>query len=437
MTSDLGGLYSLGGCVTHEVARRLASKSRGHIDHFWRRPTIALMSDNVSRFNFNIHDLPSEYINYFINDAAGSHRQEIDSLPSGNTLILDVTRDIFSGVVGLSDNVFLLDPVDSINIVDGLKSDTINYELFEKIIKRKYSVVNYRDSENFEDIWLESFSRFLAHFSAKFRHIFVLEIYLTTEVAHVACPSDLCVDHAAKANAVLSSMYDRVRGLHGCRLVSIDRDKMITGVDVDWGGPTYTHFLNETYALYCDKILSLVSNESQEGLFLKDAAFNRAKAYEAVNAKLKTVTEELAVLQESKYKSEAALKQLVLNLEREKTASVNISEMFRRLSEQNRDRKRVINDLTQELNRRPSNASYEEKAAALERSYIDAQNLVLTVDSLKQNAASARDDLAALQVAYAATCRELERARQTSLAKMKKSVARLTLPLRRSLQGGA
>lgn len=43
-------LYSLGGCVVHEICKRLGTEHYTHLNHFWRRPTIAMMSEPVVGF---------------------------------------------------------------------------------------------------------------------------------------------------------------------------------------------------------------------------------------------------------------------------------------------------------------------------------------------------------------------------------------------------
>lgn len=289
--SDLGAFYSLGGCQVHEVAARLGAQGGGHIDHFWRRPTIALMSEPVSRFTYNLHKLPPAYANYFVNDATCMHRAEISQIRNGGNIIFDITRDVFTDVIELEFNSFITNPASAANLIEDLNAENMNSQVVEEILKfspRKISA--YDDLETFFSIWKSAFDKQIALFKQNFDNIFLLEIYFTTKTAtdDQQSPSE---DHAILTNSILQKMYDSVRSEKDIHVISIDRSKMITGATSKWGGPHHTHFVCETHALYCDKIVRLLSQDREnENKTLEITAFERVKMHEDAKRDIEKLT---------------------------------------------------------------------------------------------------------------------------------------------------
>jgi hypothetical protein len=277
-------IYSLGGCVAFEVSKRLEDFGASHKDHFWRRPTIALMSDPVSRFQYNLHDLPREFINYFINDATGAHLRELDRVPPGATAVIDITRDIFTGVVELEPGVFVMNPLDAISIIDGLTHETMSAAILEKALRSPAKIVTPRNpahEDRFLEIWKENIDKFLSYISARFDDVVLLEIFLTSEIMSPRKDGELDPNYVKRTNSLLLSMYDHIRDRPNIVFASINNSRLITAHEVSWNGPNYTHFVDETYALFCDSVRSALNqHHSPHHSMLEKTAFERAKKYE-------------------------------------------------------------------------------------------------------------------------------------------------------------
>jgi hypothetical protein len=278
----MGAIYSIGGCVALEVARRLGEAGDGHLDHFWRRPTIALMSNPVSRFHFDLHELPPAFVNYFVNDAAGAHLKEIERLPAGSTVVIDITRDIFTGVVEVEPGAFVMNPLDGVGIVAGLTTETMSSEILTRLLKAEPKIINpLADKDRFLKLWKAAIDHQIATLSQKFENIILLEIYFTFNLASHDRKAPFSEIDVRESNSILSSMYDYIRDRKELIFASISQDKMMTGRHVAWDGPFYTHFVDESYALFCDEIKAKLTQDRPSGeSFLQRSAFKRAKDYE-------------------------------------------------------------------------------------------------------------------------------------------------------------
>lgn len=395
------------------------------------------MSDDVSRFRYNIHELPSSYINYFVNDAVGAHRREIESLPDGGTVILDITRDIFSGVVEIEDGVYILDPVQGIDILDGLTKDNINYEIVKSVIKSDIRIINYKnDAQEFDRLWSDSFERMMDLLSKKFRNVFVLEIYFTSNLAGNSSENPLDSEYADSVNEVLRSMYNRVRSINGCRMVTIDTEKMLSGVKVDWGGPTYTHFIDETYATFCDRIMALASNGSAQGYFIDRAAFGRARAHEESLAEIDILNERIDSLCKNKNQSDSDYERRIVDLCNKNEDMANVIEQLSRGVIENNYSKHVFVESHFPKEIEDSNYKGFEKNANIVASRLrELSEFSERNKTLQQSVASFEGQILNLTTQNVNLQRELGIARRSLTSKIKRRIARLTFPLRQAQIG--
>lgn len=317
--SGLGTIYSIGGCVAFEVAKRLGEAGEGHLDHFWRRPTIALMSKPVSRFRFNLHDIPSDFINYFVNDASGAHRKELERLPSGSTVVTDVTRDVFTGVIEIEPGAFVMNPLDGLGIVPGLTKESMTPAILANALRSEPRIIHpLKETDAFLDLWKTAINDKINLLSEKFENILLLEIYFTHKKASFTRTAPFTEKDAGIRNSLLKEMYDYLRENPKVTFVSIDKETMITGRHVAWGGPFYTHFIDETYAIFCDAATSALTQGKQSSRdFLTDTAITRAKKYEDARFSLqqmeiryREVSAKLEQSQQENAKIQASLKNI-------------------------------------------------------------------------------------------------------------------------------
>jgi hypothetical protein len=323
----MGAIYSIGGCVALEVARRLGEAGDGHLDHFWRRPTIALMSNPVSRFHFDLHELPPAFVNYFVNDAAGAHLKEIERLPAGSTVVIDITRDIFTGVVEVEPGAFVMNPLDGVGIVAGLTTETMSSEVLTRLLKAEPKIINpLADKDRFLKLWKAAIDQQISVLSQKFENIILLEIYFTFNLASHDRKAPFSEIDVRESNSILSSMYDYIRDRKELIFASISQDKMMTGRHVAWDGPFYTHFVDESYALFCDEIKAKLTQDRHSGeSFLQMSAFKRAKDYEDLRETFDT----LLVQHDQTKNTLAAIQQRNAELEQmtEQGAATRIAEL--------------------------------------------------------------------------------------------------------------
>jgi len=251
------------------------------------------MSNPVSRFRFDLHKLPAEFVNYFVNDAAGAHRTEIENLPAGSSVVIDVTRDIFTGIIEIEPEAFVMNPLDGLGIVAGLTTDSMTPEILAGALKTEPRIIApLSDTETFLTLWKAAIDKKIELLSKKFENILLLEIYFTHKKASFERSSPFTSDDAAIRNSILSSMYEHLRDNSKINIISIEKDHMLTGRHVAWGGPFYTHFIDETYALFCDAATEVLTQGKQtDRSFLTNTAIDRAKKYEDARHALKNMEE--------------------------------------------------------------------------------------------------------------------------------------------------
>lgn len=207
--------------------------------------------------------------------------------------MIDVTRDIFTGVIEIEPGVFVMNPLDGRDIVAGLTPESMTPEILAATLKTEPKFINpLRDTESFLVLWKEPIDRKINFLSKKFENILLLEIYFTHRIASHERPSPMTAHEADTQNSLLASMYEHMQDNEKVTFVSIEQDHLITGRYVAWGGPSYTHFINETYALFCDAATAALTQSKQpEQSFLRTAAIDRAKKYEDTRHALQNAEE--------------------------------------------------------------------------------------------------------------------------------------------------
>lgn len=276
---NITNITSVGGCVVYEVAKRCSDASFKWQKHYWRRPTIALMSAPVERSKYKLGKIPTEFINYFVNDISKSHLSELDAVGQGGAVIFDITRDLFTGVLDLGGGCYIMNPVDGVGIVDGLTPDTMDLEMIYNILGSRPNVIDYRTQrELFFDLWKIHFQKMMWFFEARFQHVILLEIYFTHEAVFGGSQPSL-VEGADAANRILADMYAFARS-QGVEIVGLERSAYVTGHFVPWGGPSLTHFVEETLERLADRVVARIdpSLPLSEG-FVRQA-YRRAETFE-------------------------------------------------------------------------------------------------------------------------------------------------------------
>ena len=290
-------IYSLGGCVIYESCKRMRADIANYVDHFWRRPTIALMS-RPSAIDADMSMVPELYQGYLSRDISKQHWQEVMSLPEDAVLVLDITRDVFTGVVEIEPGAFVMNPAEAVMIIEGLEDDSMTDQVVDRIFGKTLPRLSARsDTDAFLKVWADHVDRMIETLKDRFAKIVLFEIYFTDTVAFVPLRTDLFPEVAERANVVLERMYDHLRRNPSVQFITIDRHRLVSGTDVAWDGPTHTHFLDETYALYADRLEALLRGSPHStGEQITDTAFARACENEVNKAALREAREQAEVL---------------------------------------------------------------------------------------------------------------------------------------------
>lgn len=305
VSSDLPGLVTLGGCVVGHLAASLNGQVILHRRHMWRRPTIAMMSDPVSRFRIDFAKLPVEFANYFVNDAGGKHQAELKcrSAEKERVFVFDVTRDVFTGVVEIEPDVWIMDPVDAITMVEGLTHETMSGEILEEICRdsvRRVSAV--RSWEEWFPIWKSAFERFAVSIDGQYERILIAEIYPTLERYDTV--ATFYAVNIEVMNERLDHMYAWIRENFDFEWIGIPRDRAITGATgVPYGGPTPTHFIGETHGLIAMEFIRTLNSGFGDNhpkfdavRPLVDQAFERAKLHEEALEEISNLKSQIETL---------------------------------------------------------------------------------------------------------------------------------------------
>lgn len=286
---DLPGLVTLGGCVVSHLGNQLNLRAIRHHRHLWRRPTIALMSDPVSRFRLDIEKLPPAYANYFLNDAASSHQAELNNQnpANENVFLFDITRDMFTGVVELEPDCWIMDPTQAISIVEGLTHENMSPQILDELCRGPVRRVSPLDDwETFFPLWQKAFRKFADRVTSQYERVMIARIF-TTDLRYDSS-TPFYKSHVAPTNARLEEMYPWIEANFDFEWVTVPRDRAITGkTGVPYGGPTATHFLAETHSLFAHDFLRVLKSRRGDNVasldpytLLIEQAFDRARQHE-------------------------------------------------------------------------------------------------------------------------------------------------------------
>lgn len=276
-----------------------------HRRHMWRRPTIAMVSPPVSRFRFDFAKLPTEFANYFVNDAGGKHFAELKcrSPEDERVFVFDVTRDVFTGVVEIEPGVWVMDPVDAISMVEGLTTETMSAEILAEICRDNAGRLSaVRNWDEWFPVWKAAFKTFAATIEGQYERTLIAEIYPTLERYDTVAV--FYAVNIAEMNERLGHMYRWIRENFDFEWIGVPRDRAITGATgVPYGGPTPTHFIAETHGLFAMDFIRTLNNGFGDNhpkfdpvRPLVDQAFERARLHEQgleEIARLKTQIEDL------------------------------------------------------------------------------------------------------------------------------------------------
>lgn len=277
----------------------------------------------------------------------------------------------------------------------------MNSALLRKVLKAEFQPISHnRNQERFLPLWEKYIDLMISMLADKFDNVFILEIYFTSQTANGAEHKDINKNYAEKINNTLLSMYEKIRNRSDCILISIDRSKMITGREVEWGGPTYTHFIEETYALFCDQVIQMMSQGKSDFSFIAEASLERARAHEKTISELTLLKEEM-----SKTRNE--------------------------FLEKSKKYERRISELSDEVCRRPAVADFEAQRAMISQRDGELEALRQATRTHQRQMQAVESELAKSHLLQAQLERELEFARQSVFARTKKSIARMTYRVRR------
>ncbi|WP_292050843.1 DUF6270 domain-containing protein [Brevundimonas sp. UBA5866] len=299
----LPGLVSLGGCVVGHLAATMNGRAVRHTRHMWRRPTIAMMSQPVSRFRFDFTKVPAGYANYLVNDAGGAHREEImaPNAPEERVFVFDVTRDVITGVVEIEPDVWIMDPIDAVYLVESLKPDTMTEEVLQHFCKgnaRRMSAVHHWDE--FFPRWQKAFRAFAAIIEGRFDKVIVAEIYPTR--ARLDSSNPFFAPNVEEMNDRLEIIYAWLKEHYDFEWIGVPRERSVTGVTgLPFNGPTPTHFVQESHTLMAGHFISKINSMRNPNAPLIDAssplveqAFERAKQHEQALEEIKALKARLA-----------------------------------------------------------------------------------------------------------------------------------------------
>ncbi|WP_331326191.1 DUF6270 domain-containing protein [Methylobacterium fujisawaense] len=270
-------VLSLGGCVTHDVAKYCESIAVQHCGHLWRRPTIPLMSDMPSRFEDLPDVFPSVLRKYWQDDFRKTHWREISS-SDANILLFDITRDIWCKIIDLNNGVYVIDPMSVKGIMwDGpLEESHVN-----EYLGKNFPRLSYKDNIYF-DLLCEGFDKFIEFAIEKFDMVILNELYFTDRLASEQ--SLYWGDRALveEVNDFLARMYKFIaERYNGVIINRVSRKALLTGSAVNWSGPTYTHYIPEAVSLFVENANSIILGKNNNpGSFLIKNALDRAKRYE-------------------------------------------------------------------------------------------------------------------------------------------------------------
>ena len=259
----------------HDVVQMLKSDGISLNAHLWRRPTIALMSEAVTRSRYKLHDMPIEFVNYFVNDYAKLHRSEIENQQGKNAIVFDITRDLFTGVVKIADESYVMNAAEAVGIVDGLTEDSMSMEKVKSIIRSDLKVYGLnQDKDEFFELWKIYFQKLIDFLRSNFDQVIMLKLFFTDKMVSGAVNADLS-EGAAKANPLLERMYQYAEELN-VTTVELEREAYVTGHYVSWGGPSLTHYVSETTTRLADAVLALLRPENSSDDNFRLQAYRRA-----------------------------------------------------------------------------------------------------------------------------------------------------------------
>lgn len=289
-----------------------------HIDHLWRRPTIPLVSRAPEKFPFLDDRYSPDIARYWHDDFRKSHFHEVFS-SDADVLVFDITRDVFCRVFEMGDLSYVIDPMSVKGIV--WNNDNIDEAKISQTIGREYKPIGFTDDIYFE-IWKFMFDVFAEH-ANKFERIILNRIYFTEKLASQNAASFGDASYVSIVNEFLDRAYDYIRENHKRIMIStVPRKLLISGLNVNWGGPTYTHFISEATSMYAENIRKLIFGEAYVSgeVFIKKALIRAkqhedlARAHQANSAELETVVRERDALRGSFAEAEGERERLSATL---------------------------------------------------------------------------------------------------------------------------
>lgn len=258
----------LGGCHVDGLAREL------HADfecvQFWRRPTIALMSEPVPlRRALDFEDRQSRYI---VRDCAKTHLQELRSI-SGDIFVFEIVRDVRCPLVRIGHR-FLFDPNQMHRFIPDALDPSQRAVDLEALLGVAAAEPFEAQSETFLAVWSEAFARFydsvLKPRLDRGGTVMLMQVFLAK---HTFPPSEALQDQWAYCdamNALLRKMYAHARGFAGIQTIGVDETLCLSASDALYGA-AITHLLPDIFTLIAGQARDIIASGRRGDL--SDALF--------------------------------------------------------------------------------------------------------------------------------------------------------------------
>ena len=235
-------LISVGGCIVKYVNDTISILVEMESKHYWRRPTIPLMSSPIS--GVKIPDSFSAGLTAYVHDDL--KKNHINQIAAGRgVLLFDLTRDIFGDFFKSEKSAFA-NPY----TILGLEKDGVGINLPEASDMEYFSqqgfIASSSKDANFFPLWHASFTKFVEKFKGNYRLV-MLENFLTDRAVGVD-GEYFFIDRAyvSNANKILEKLFNSAKKFAEVEVITVPQSMLVSGTDVIYGGPNATHYAYQT-----------------------------------------------------------------------------------------------------------------------------------------------------------------------------------------------
>ena len=235
-------LITLGGCVVKYVNDTISSLLEIEAKHYWRRPTIPLMSSPIS--GVTIPDSFSAGLTAYVHDDL--KKNQLNQLTSeSGILFFDLTRDIFGDFFNGKKSAFA-NPYTMLGLeLNGASIKVPEVADYEYFSAQGFIPSSCRD-ENFFPIWHTNFFKFVEKLKGKYKLVLLENFF--TDRAYGIDGQYFAIDRAyvSNANQVLEKLFDSAKKFVEIETIKVPHSMLVSGSDVIYGGPSATHYSYQT-----------------------------------------------------------------------------------------------------------------------------------------------------------------------------------------------